>query len=459
MISFYRVLRILSRGGEMGLIMGLEELLWSGPLLVMLLGSHVYFTWKLRFVQRHTFLGIRLSLRGGRGKNGVSSFGALATSLAAAIGTGNIIGVASAVALGGPGAVLWCWLTGVLGMATRYAEAYLSLRFRERKPDGSFSGGPMYVMERVLGKPKLGRSFALLGVVAAVGTGALIQTNAVGVALEKAWDVPRLMAAIGVTGLAALVILGGVGSISRVCEKMVPLMSGLYVLGCLWLLLWNADVLPETLRLIVTSAFTPRAAGGGFVGSTLRSAARYGSARGLFTNESGMGTAPMAAVTAPAEDPRQEALVSMTGVFWDTVVICAMTGLALVSAMVKEPALFQGAAAEELCYLAFSQIPGGGWILTVCLAVFAFATVVGWSWYGVCCSRYLWGGERVYHLCYLAAAFCGFFVEAEAVWSLGGILAGLMAVPNIISLFFLRETVAESVKTGSNRLLFPQNSL
>lgn len=439
------------------MILWLERVLWSGPLLAALLGSHIYFTGRLR-AQRWTLRGIRLSLRPGRGEAGVSSFGALATSLAAAIGTGNIIGVATAVALGGPGAVLWCWLTGVLGMATRYAETYLTLRHRRVCPDGTALGGPMYVMEDRLKHRKMGRCFALLGVAAAVGTGSLIQSNAIAGALRPA---PPWLTGAVVTLLAGLVILGGLRSIARVCEKLVPAMAAFYVLGCLWLLWSNRALLPETFLVIVRGAFTPRAAGGGFVGSTILTAARYGTARGLFTNESGMGTAPLAAVSAPGTAV-EEALVSMTGVFWDTVVICALTGLVLVSSMLGSPELFQEAQAGELCYLAFSGMPLGRWVLTISLVVFAFATIVGWCWYGECCCRYLWGESAVgvYRMCYLAGAFAGAFGGLETVWSLGSLLSGLMAAPNLMCLMALRKEIIESLavlKQGKT-VAFPRNS-
>lgn len=430
----------------MRMILWLERILWSGPLLMLLTGSHVYFTAATGCVQRHTLRGIRLSVRPRREENGVSSFGALATSLAAAIGTGNIIGIATAVALGGPGALLWCWFTGVFGMATRYGESYLSLRHRRRLPGGGYVGGPMYVMEERLHSRRLGQCFAFLGVAAAVGTGALIQANAIGTTLLTQLHVPLWISGAAVTLGAGLVILGGVKTISSVCEKMVPAMSALYLFGCLWVLIANRAWLPETLNVIVRAAFTPRAAGGGFVGSTVLTAARYGTARGLFTNESGMGTAPLAAVTGPCDDPAEEALISMTGVFWDTVVICALTGLVIVSGMLRDPALFAGATPGRLCYLAFSLIPGGAWILTVSLVVFAFATIVGWCWYGESCCGYLWGDKAIlpYRICYLISTFLGVFGGLEAVWSLGGILAGLMAAPNLICLFRLRKEVAES---------------
>lgn len=433
-------------------ILKLENALWSGPLFVLLMGSHLYFTVTLKGVQRWTLRGIKLSLRPSRGENGVSSFGALATSLAAAIGTGNIVGIATAVALGGPGAVLWCWLTGVFGMATRYAESVLSLKHR-RKEAGAVVGGPMYVLEDALHMPRLGKCFAFLGVAAAVGTGALLQSNAVATTLRQAAGVPLWISGAVLTVCGAMVILGGVQSISSVCEKLVPAMSALYMAGCVWLLLANRTVLPETFRVIVSGAFSKEAAGGGFAGMLLGKAARYGVARGLFTNEAGMGTAPMAAVIAPAEKDGEEALVSMTGVFWDTVVICAMTGLALVSSMLRAPEVFQGQAGSGLCYLAFSLIPGGGWILTVCLVIFAFATVVGWCWYGECCSRYLWGEQsvKIYRVCYLAGAFLGVFWGAESAWSFGGILAGLMAVPNLVALLLLRKEIKDSIRELQDR--------
>lgn len=443
----------------MGVILWLERMLWSGPLLFGLMGSHLYFTVRLRWIQRLTGYGIRLSLRGDRSETGISSFGALATSLAAAIGTGNIIGIATAVALGGPGAVLWCWLTGVFGMATRYAEAFLSIRYRRQPPYGNAVGGPMYVLEDRLHMPRLAKVFALLGIAAALGTGSLIQANAIGSALLTTAHIPLLLTGVTVTALSALVILGGVQSISAVCEKLVPAMSLLYLAGCCGVLWTNRALLPDTLHCIITSAFTPRAAGGGFVGSTLLSAARYGTARGLFTNESGMGTAPMAAAAGPCKHPGQEALISMTGVFWDTVVICAMTGLVIVSSMLRVPELFTQADVGTLCYLAFSLLPGGEWILTISLVVFAFATIVGWCWYGECCWTYFFGQKQLllYRMLYLGAAFCGVFGGLDLIWSMGSILAGLMTLPNLLCLWRLRHEIAESLPTitsGEKRLLF-----
>ena len=409
----------------MELILALERMLWTVPLPLVLMGSHLYFTLHLRGIQRHTLRGIRLSLGSGRkGNGGVSAWGALATSLAAAIGTGNIIGVATAVALGGPGAVFWCWLTGVFGMATRYGETLVCLNHRAKKSDGSETGGAMYVMRNVLGWRKMGALFAVMGIAAAVGTGALIQSNAIAQTLGEE-GVPLLLTGILVTVMAAAVILGGV------CRT---------------------QVIPA-LVLILKSAVTPRAAGGGFVGSTIVTAARYGMARGLFTNESGMGTAPMAAAAGPGEHPQEESLISMTGVFWDTVVICAMTGIMLVAAMLKFPERFREAGVGTLCFRAFSCIPGGKTVLMISLVTFAFSTVVGWCYYGECCTEYLLGRGWVppYRIVYLASTFLGAFAGLELVWSIGGILAGLMAVPNVMMLFALRKEITAPRIDGKGR--------
>lgn len=426
----------------MRMIFALEGFLWSGPLLVVLLGSHIYFTLHLKGVQRYTLRGIRLSLGTGRGAGGVSAFGALATSLAAAIGTGNIIGVATAVALGGPGAVFWCWVTGVLGMATRYAETLICLRHRRCEKNGKARGGAMYVMEGVLHRRGMGIAFAWMGVAAAVSTGALIQSNAMAAVLEPK-GVPLWLTGAVTTVCAGVIILGGVKTIAGACEKLVPAMSALYLAGCVMVLCRCGDAVPAALGEILRGAFLPRAAGGGFVGSTIATALRYGTARGLFTNESGMGTAPLAAAAGPGERPKEEALISMTGVFWDTVVICAITGIMLVAAMLKFPVLFQGANVGTMCLRAFSCIPGGEWILTISLLTFAFSTIVGWCYYGECCVDYLLGDRGVtgYRISYLLFVLLGAFVRLEWVWSLGGILAGAMALPNILLILLLRREI------------------
>lgn len=446
------------------LIRGLEAALWSGPLLWMLLGSHVYYTMKLRGVGRHVVRGIRLSLGRGRGEGGVSPFGALTTSLAAAIGTGNIIGVATAVALGGPGAVFWCWVSGVLGMATRYGETWLCLRHRRMLPEGGYAGGPMYVMEDRLRWPGLGKCFAFLGVAAAFSTGAMIQSNAAAVTVETFCGVPAAVTGVVLTAAAGLILMFGLRGIARVSEMLVPAMSGLYLLGCLGVLIMCRESLPAALGAIVRGAFSCSGFAGGMTGYTVGTALRYGMARGLFTNEAGMGTAPMAAAAGPGKNPEEEALVSMTGVFWDTVVICAVTGITLVTGILSRPGLLTENAGGALCYSVFSLLPGGGGILTVCLTVFAFATVIGWSWYGECCWNYLFGTHTgtLYRILYLGAVFVGTLTKLETLWSLGAILAGLMAVPNLMGMFLCRKELAHSVfkKRGAGKqLLSDENSI
>lgn len=426
----------------MELVFLLERVLWSGPLLVLLMGTHLYMTVKLRGVQRHTLRGIRLSLRREPGESGISAFGALATSLAAAIGTGNIIGVATAIILGGPGAVFWCWFTGLFGMATRYGETVLCLLHRRKG-----QGGAMYVLEDVLHRRGMAAAFAVFGVAAATGTGAMIQSNAMAAAMKSTCGMPVWITGLVVTVLAGAIILGGIRSVAGACERLVPAMSALYLLGCLTVLVRCRSCILPALGEILSGALSPRAAGGGFAGGTILTAARYGTARGLFTNESGMGTAPLAASAGPGRNPKEEALVSMTGVFWDTVVICAMTGVTLVAAMLKFPALFQNAGPETLCFLGFSCIPGGKWVLTASLMTFAFSTVVGWCYYGECCSRYLWGprADRPYRGAYLICTLLGAFLKLELLWSLGAILAGLMALPNLYMLWRLRDQAAETL--------------
>ena len=453
----------------MELILALERVLWTVPLPLVLMGSHLYFTLHLRGIQRHTLRGIRLSLGSGRkGTGGVSAWGALATSLAAAIGTGNIIGVATAVALGGPGAVFWCWLTGVFGMATRYGETLVCLNHRAKKSDGSETGGAMYVMRNVLGWRKMGALFAVMGIAAAVGTGALIQSNAIAQTLGEK-GIPLLLTGIIVTVMAAAVILGGVGSIAKVCEGLVPAMSILYLLGCAAVLVQCRTQVIPALVLILKSAVTPRAAGGGFVGSTIVTAARYGMARGLFTNESGMGTAPMAAAAGPGEhspggipDLHDRRVLGYGGDLRHDGhhVGCGNAG--------NSRSDFREAGVGTLCFRAFSCIPGGKTVLMISLVTFAFSTVVGWCYYGECCTEYLLGRGWVppYRIVYLASTFLGAFAGLELVWSIGGILAGLMAVPNVTMAVCpakRKSPPPASYRNGpkfrGNRLLFHKESV
>ena len=366
--------------------------LWGWPMILLLLGTHLYLTFRLRFPQRRIFHAIRLSVtRDPDGEGDVSQFGALATSLAATIGTGNIIGVATAVALGGPGAVLWCWLTGVLGIATKYSEGLLAVKYRVRTSDGTMLGGPMYALERGLGWKSMAVAFCILTAIAAFGIGNTVQSNAISLLCRETYGISPVWTGAALSVMAALVILFGVRGIARFCTTFVPLMALCYVLGCIYILFVNGAYVWDALCLICHSAFDPAAAGGGFIGTTIMMSARYGIARGLFSNESGMGSAPIVAAAAKTKDPVRQALVSSTSTFWDTVVICALTGLVLVSSIIAYPDIdyTNGGA---LTKMAFEKIPYvGAPLLTFGIITFAFSTILGWSYYGERAVEYLSG--------------------------------------------------------------------
>jgi AGCS family alanine or glycine:cation symporter len=420
-------------------------IVWGPPLLLLLFGTHLFLTVRLRFIQRYIFKAIRLSFQRKReGEGDVSQFGALTTALAATIGTGNIVGVATAVAAGGPGAVLWMWLTGVFGIATKYAEALLSVKYRVTTKNGLMAGGPMYVLERGMNARWLGIVFAALTAVAAFGIGNMVQANSISSLARETFHVSPWVSGGLLTVLTAVVILGGIKSIATVCERLVPFMAAFYVLGCLVLLALNAGAIPETVKLIVSSAFSGHAAVGGFLGAGMREAMRFGIARGLFSNESGLGSAPIVAAAAQTRTPIRQALVSSTGTFWDTVVVCAVTGLVLVNSGDWAKGL-DGAAMTRA---AFSEIPTiGPIVLTVGLLTFVFSTILGWSYYGEKAAEYLFGSGVIfpYRVLWVLAVMAGSVVSLRAVWSFADIANGLMAVPNLISLIALhRVLVSES---------------
>lgn len=423
--------------------------LWGWPMIIMLLGTHLFLTIRLRFPQRKIFTAIRLSVTKDKGAAGdVSQFGALATSLAATIGTGNIIGVATAVSLGGPGAVFWCWLTGVLGIATKYAEGLLAIKYRVQTENGEMLGGPMYALERGLKLRWLAILFCIFTAVAAFGIGNTVQANSISLLLDETCGIsPHITGGI-ISVLIALVILFGVKGIAKVCTTLVPFMALFYVLGCLYILFLNAAYLKDAVCLIVDSAFSARAAGGGFVGTTVMMAARYGIARGLFSNESGLGSAPIVAAAAQTRNPVRQALVSSTGTFWDTVVICALTGLVLVSSIIAFPDIdhTQGGA---LTKVAFGKIPFvGTLILTVGIVTFAFSTILGWSYYAEKAVEYL-GGKRwikVYRVLWIIAIYIGSVMNLSLVWNLADGMNALMAIPNLISLIFLSGVAVKETR-------------
>lgn len=345
-----------------------REYLWGFPMLALLFGTHLYFTFHLGFIQKKIPLGIRLSLTGTKNqeKDQVTPYSALATALAATIGTGNIVGISTAIAIGGPGAVFWCWLTGVFGIATCYAECYLSIRYRVRRADNTFAGGPMYILDRRLKKRKLAAAFAVFTLFASFGIGSSVQSYSIRTALQHQITVSPHLVGMAVGVLAGIIIIGGNSQIAKVCMWLVPLMSAFYVGGCLYIIGRNRAVLPETLALILSSAVCPKAVAGGCTGGALLLGIQTGVSRGLFTNEAGLGSIPMVAATAasssdsPKEAAVRQALISMTGPFWDTVVLCAITGIAAVGSMVSHPQEYRGVAPENMCFVAFRELPVGG---------------------------------------------------------------------------------------------------
>lgn len=434
-------------------VKAVNNVLWGPPMLILLFGTHLFLTFKTGLIQRKTLKAIKLSVTKDPDSEGdISQFGALTTALASTIGTGNIIGVGTAVALGGPGAVLWCWLTGVFGIATKYAEALIAVKYRVKTKDGRMLGGAMYALERGLHMKWLAILFAFFAVVASFGIGSMVQTNAIASVWKTNLNVPGFIIGIVCAILAAAVIFGGVKSIAKVCEKLVPLMALFYVIGCVMILGYNYDYIIPALKTIVTLAFRPGAAAGGLVGSGIMMAARYGIARGLFSNESGMGSAPIVAAAAQTRNPVRQALVSSTGTFWDTVVVCAMTGLVLVSSIMKNPNIDVRNITDggELTSLAFAQIPHvGKLILVVGIISFAFSTILGWAYYGERCAEYL-GGTKVlvpYRILYVASIVAAPLITLNLVWDLADSFNALMAIPNLIALLLLSGVIGKETKT------------
>ena len=429
----------------------LDGLLWGWPLIVMLFGTHIFMTVRTGFIQKDIFKAIRLSVtRDPDAEGDVSQFGALTTALSSTIGTGNIIGVGTAIALGGPGAVLWTWLTGVFGIATKYAETLIAVKYRVKSENGTMIGGAMYALDRGLHMKWLGIVFAALAAVCGFGIGCMVQANAVASNFQENLGISPWVVAVGLSLIVGLVIIGGIKSITRVSEMLVPFMAVFYVVGCIVILIINRDVLGQAITTICTAAFSARAVGGGFIGSTVTMACRYGFARGLFSNESGMGSAPLVASAAQTRNPKRQALVSMTGTFWDTVVICLMTGLVLVSSIIKHPQI-DGLSGNgsELTSMAFSMIPKVGLpILIVGLITFAFSTILGWYYYGERCAVYLFGEKViiVYKILWVAGVFIGCVMTLNTVWDLADLLNGLMAIPNIIAVLLLSNVIAKETK-------------
>lgn len=449
----------------------INQYLWGMPMIVLLFGTHLFMTWKTGFIQRKTPLAIRLSLTRDPDSSGdISPFAALSTSLASTLGTGNIIGVGTAIALGGPGAVFWCWLTGIFGMATTYAESLIAVKYRVRTKDGTMLGGAMYALERGLNMRWLGVLFACLGVLTSFGIGCSVQVNAIAVIIDSSVrsavkgtssffarlleirpDSVCLIVGVVTGFITCMVILGGVRSIARVCEKLVPFMALSYLAGCFIILFLNRSFLGESVSLILSSAFgSPRTMAGGLAGSGMMLAARYGIARGLFTNEAGMGSAPIIAAAARTPNPVRQALIASTATFWDTVVVCLITGLVLVSSILRGGDVsWDTLSGGELTTAAFSEIPYiGKPILIFGIITFAYATILGWSYYGERCLEYLFGKISLfpYRFLWILVLVFAPVVRLELVWSISDTLNALMAVPNLLAVLLLSGTIAKDTR-------------
>lgn len=439
-----------------------NDFLWGWFMIILLLGTHIFLTIRTKFVQRKTFKAIKLSVTKDPDSDGdISPFQALATALASTIGTGNIIGVGTAIALGGPGAVLWCWLTGVFGIATKYSESLIGVKYRVKTSDGRMLGGAMYALERGFKFKTLGKIlavlFALFALLASFGIGSGVQVNAISNIMNNTFDlgtvnlfgqdasVISIIVGVLVAAITAVVIFGGIKSISRVCELLVPFMAVFYVLGCIIILGMNFDVLGKTFEMIFQDAFSLKSVAGGFLGSSLMLAARYGIARGLFSNESGMGSAPIVASAAQTRNPVRQAMISSTGTFWDTVVVCLMTGLVLVSSIIKNPAI-DVSDGGDLTYKAFQQIPVIGTpILVIGIAAFAYSTILGWSYYGERCVEYLFGRDGMipYKLIFVFILLIGPVIKLDLVWTMADIFNALMSIPNLIAVVVLSPVVVK----------------
>lgn len=436
----------------------IDGIVWGWAMIVILVGTHLFMTVRTGVIQRHLIKGIKLSVSseesGGEGE--ISQYGALTTALAATIGTGNIVGVATAVISGGPGAVLWMWLIGIFGMATKYSETIMSLKYRVQSKDGRMLGGAMYALERGLGQKWLAVLFAIFAALAAFGIGCMTQSNSIAVACNENYGIPKWIVGILVAACVAIVILGGVKSISKVCEKLVPFMAIFYVVGCMIILIMNYDYIIPSIVVIVKSAFSPQAGFGGTAGFLVSQAIRYGCARGLFSNESGLGSAPLVAAAAKTKNPVRQSLVSMTGTFWDTVVICLMTGITLVSSVLKSPDIAAAMADKNvLTFAVFGQIPViGKPLITIALALFAFSTILGWSYYGERAAEYLVGDGviKIYKILFVIFSFVGTVASLDVVWNIADILNGLMVIPNVIGILLLSNVIIKETKKYINDL-------
>lgn len=433
----------------------LDKAIWDPFMVLFLLGTHIFLTFRTGIIQRKVFTGIRLSVTKDTSEDGdVSPFQALTTALASTIGTGNIIGVGTAVFIGGPGAVFWCWVTGIFGIATKYAESLISIKYRVKSNDGRMLGGAMYALERGLNMKWLGVLFALFALLASFGIGSAVQVNAISeVIVSNVTFIKISPIAIGIvlSIITAFVIIGGIQKIAIICEKLVPAMAAFYILGCLTILIMDCDYIIPAIKAILVLAFKPGAVAGGLVGQGAITAARYGIARGLFSNESGLGSAPLVASAAKTKNPVRQALISSTGTFWDTVVVCLITGVTLVTTIMKNPEINISGMQNggQMTTAAFTQIPVvGSIILVLGIITFAYTTTLGWSYYGERCAEYLFGKKSTifFKIIFIFVVLLGPVIELDIVWSLSDIFNALMAIPNIIAVVLLSGVIAKETK-------------
>ncbi|PMG32475.1 sodium:alanine symporter [Vibrio splendidus] len=429
----------------------INQFVWGPPLLILLVGTGVYFTFRLGLLQfRHLPTALKMVFTKDKsGKGDVSSFAALCTALSATIGTGNIVGVATAIKIGGPGALFWMWLAAVFGMATKYAECLLAVKYRRTDSNGEMVGGPMYYLQYGVGSRVLAVMFAVFALgVACFGIGTFPQVNAILDATEISFGASREMSAVVLTILVAVVTLGGIQSIAKVAGKVVPTMAIMYIVACLSVLVSNADQLLNAITLVVTSAFTNTAATGGFFGASIMLAIQSGIARGVFSNESGLGSAPMAAAAAKTDSCVKQGLVSMTGTFFDTIIICTMTGLALILTGAWQTDLSGAAMTTHAFAVGLNADTLGPMLVSVGLIFFAFTTILGWNYYGERCVVFLLGTKAVlpYKIIFIALVASGAFLKLDMIWLMADIVNGLMAIPNLIGLILLRRVVIEETK-------------
>lgn len=436
-------------------ISAVNSIVWGPYMLVLLVGTGIFLTIRIKFISfRYLPYALKLAFTPHQDKTSegdISHFQALMTALAATIGTGNIAGVATAVTLGGPGAVFWMWVTALVGMATKYSEAILSVKYRIVDKKGEMAGGPMYFLEKGLNAKWLGMLFAFFGAVAAFGIGNMVQSNSTADAIKSTFGIPPLYSGIILAVLTGLVILGGIKSIGRVSAMLVPFMAAFYIIGGLVIIFMNITMLPDAIVYIFKSAFAGHEpVAGGFAGATVAHAMRYGVARGVFSNEAGLGSAPIAAAAAKTDHPARQALVSMTGTFLDTIVVCSITGLVIAITGMWQNAVNPGFTGAALTTAAFSKGIGewGAWIVAVGTILFAYSTILGWSYYGEKCVEYL-GGTKIilpYRVIFVIFVAIGAYIKLSMVWDFADTMNGLMAIPNLIGLLLLSNVIASETR-------------